>query len=124
MHANVQSFKYNLYFVISDLHLPKVPSASIDQPVSPLQTPEKVGGISTFVSPQKFSITPRTSPQKLPSPNRTPKSPQISQSNFHKQSPMLDGINTGELDLSLELPDVPTFTPYADINKKEACLDS
>lgn len=124
MHANVQSFKYNLYFVISDLHLPKVPSASIDQPVSPLQTPEKVTGISTFVSPQKFSITPGTSPQKLPSPNRTPEHQQISQSNLYKQSPMVDGINTGELDLSLELPDVPTFTPYADINKKEACLDS
>lgn len=111
---------------LTDLHLPKVPSASIDEPVSPFQTPEKVPvtGISTSVSPQKFSKAPGTSPQKLPRPNRTLEPPQISQSNLYKQSPVVDGINNGELDLSLELPDVPTFTPYININKKEACLDS
>ncbi|CAC5405984.1 CHMP7 [Mytilus coruscus] len=111
---------------LTDLHLPKVPSASIDEPVSPFQTPEKVPvtGISTSVSPQKFSKAPETSPQKLPRPNRTLEPPQISQSNLYKQSPVVDGINNGELDLSLELPDVPTFTPYININKKEACLDS
>ena len=138
LHCN----KINIIYNFSDLHLPNVPSSTsvvdIDvqsqSQLSPHRDIRNPVSTNTHKSPNSVPKTPSTSPVMIQSPNNVSRSPgtspsQISQINLYKQSPVLDNLenmcrSSEEFDLSLELPDVPSFTPTFDKHKREACLDT